>query len=123
MHKQHGLSMWVFFTWCILGVFIAWLGYQLVPAYTEYNAIMRTVRTITLDSQTNPESPEFSSIPAIRERFAKSANVGYITSLKAENLKIEKEGGRVIVYFSYEKRVKLVGNAYLVLDFTGNSRT
>ncbi|MCL2021254.1 MAG: DUF4845 domain-containing protein [Betaproteobacteria bacterium] len=121
MHKQHGLSMWVFFTWCALAMLVAWLGYQLVPAYIEYSSIMHTARQITLDSQTNPESSEFSSIPAIRERFRNQANVGYFTV--PENLKIEKEGGRVVITFKYEKRVKLVGNAYLVLEFSGNSRT
>ncbi|MCL2075631.1 MAG: DUF4845 domain-containing protein [Betaproteobacteria bacterium] len=117
MHKQRG-SMWVFISWLIIGLTLVWLGYQTVPAYLEYRAILKTARTITLDSQGNSGAPEFSD-SSIRDRFRKQADTGYFTT--PESLKISRGGGQVVITFDYEKRVHLFGFAYLVLDFKGDS--
>ncbi|MDR0233409.1 MAG: DUF4845 domain-containing protein, partial [Zoogloeaceae bacterium] len=113
MRGKHDFSLGVFFPWAIIAALIIWIGIQVAPAYVEYRAVMYAVRAITLDSQTNPDAAEFSSIAAIRMHFAKQADASYITSLKAENLTITKEGGRVIIEFAYEKRIHLAGNVYL----------
>jgi len=122
MHKQQGLSIVVFLLCCIIGLLVVWLGFQIVPAYTEYRSVMTAVRNITADSKAKPAAPEFSNIAAIQKYFDKQADLTYITSLKGEDLEISKEGGSVIITFSYDKKIKLIGNSYLGLAFSGDSR-
>lgn len=116
MHKQHGLTMIGFLACAVIAVAVVLVGFQTVPAYTEYGSIKAAVKAIANDSQ-------ITTISAAKDSFSKRAQGGYISTLKPEDLKIFQEGGRTVITFSYQKEIELVGNAYLVLKFDGDTRT
>lgn len=95
---------------------LALLGLKVVPEYMEYRTIMSAIKKVSSGSNAS------ASVADVRNAFDRQANVDYISSLKGEDLDISKEGGAVIISFTYEKRIPLVANVSLLLDFTGSSR-
>ena len=116
MHKQRGLSLIGILFWIIILVFVAILGFRLVPAYTEYFSVVKVLKEIGQDPNLNSMSNG-----DIRDKFSKFANVDYITSVKPSDLDISHSNGQTVVSAQYEYRTKLVGNVSLVIDFSASS--
>ena len=49
MHKQRGLSLIGILFWIIVLVFVAILGFRLVPAYTEYFSVEKVLKEMGQD--------------------------------------------------------------------------
>ena len=116
MHKQHGLSLIGILFWIIVLVFVAILGFRLVPAYTEYFSVVKVLKEIGQDPNINSMSNG-----NIREKFSKFANVDYITSVKPSDLDISHNNGQTVVSVQYEYRTKLFANISLLIDFSASS--
>lgn len=116
MHKQRGLSLIGILFWIILLVFFAILGFRLVPAYTEYFSVQKALKEMSRDSRLNSMNNA-----EIRDKFAKFANVDYITSVKPSDLDISHNNGQTVVGVQYEYRTKLFANISLVIDFSASS--
>lgn len=95
---------------------LALLGMKVFPEYMEHRAIASAVKKVA--SGAAPES----SVRQIRDAFDRQANVDYISAITGADLEITKEAGTIVVSYSYEKRIPLVANVSLLLDFTGSSR-
>jgi hypothetical protein len=63
-----------------------------------------------------------TSVAKVREAFDRQANVDYIASIKGEDLDVSKDGASIVISFEYEKRIPLVANATLLLEFAGSSK-
>ena len=116
MHKQRGLSLIGILFWIIILVFVAILGFRLVPAYTEYFSVVKVLKEIGQDPNLNSMSNG-----DIRDKFSRFADVDYITSVKPGDLDISHRNGQTVVSAQYEYRTKLVGNVSLVIDFSASS--
>ena len=116
MHKQRGLSLIGILFWIIILVFVAILGFRLVPAYTEYFSVVKVLKEMGQDPNLNSMSNG-----DIRDKFSKFANVDYITSVKPGDLDISHNNGQTVVSAQYEYRTKLFANISLVIDFSASS--
>ncbi|MDR3055605.1 MAG: DUF4845 domain-containing protein [Zoogloeaceae bacterium] len=111
MNRQKGLSLSTFLLWCVIVFVVAMISISIVPSFMEYQSIKSAVNRIT------HESGNYSSVAEVREAFRKQAEIDRIKTLTADELKINKEGAVIIISFDYDKRVKLVGNVSLLINY------
>ncbi|HSQ10312.1 MAG TPA: DUF4845 domain-containing protein [Burkholderiaceae bacterium] len=111
--RQRGLSIigLIFIGLIVVGLLS--LGFRTVPAVIEYIAIERAVQKITSEGATVSE---------IKAAFDRHATIDDITSIKSSDLDITKEGDRIVVSYAYTKRIPILDNVALVIDFAGTTR-
>lgn len=115
MNKQTGLALSTLIFWCIGIALVALVGMKLVPSFLEYQSVLKTVKTVV-----NEAGPE-ATVGDIRKAFANYDSVNDFPSVDAADLEITKDAGQLVVSFAYEKRIPLVANISLVIDFSGSS--
>jgi hypothetical protein len=57
----------------------------------------------------------------MRSSFDKSADINSISAINARDLVITRDNGEPQISFAYEKRLPLVANASLVLEYAGTT--
>ena len=91
---------------------LAVFAIKLIPAYTEYSAIKDAI----------VRAKEAGGTPReIQVAFDKNAGINDVTAIRGRDLSITREDGEVQVSFAYEKRVPLVANVSLLIDFAGTT--
>ena len=110
--KQRGFSLlgMLFFGGLIAIVFI--FAAQVVPTVIEYQAVVKASKKA---------ASEATSVSEVRAVFDRAAAVDQISSISGKDLGISKEGNQVVVRFSYEREIHLIGPAYLLLRYEGRS--
>jgi hypothetical protein len=113
--RQQGASLGglilVLFVVVVVGIF----SLKLIPVYIDYFKAQAAIEAIAADRARN------SSVSEVRKAFDARATIDDITSVKAADLEVSKEGGGVVISFSYRKEIPLFGNVGLYVDFLGNS--
>jgi hypothetical protein len=111
--RQRGLSIigLIFIGLIVVGLLA--LGFKTVPAVIEYIAIERAVQKIKSEGNTVGE---------IRAAFDRHATIDDITSISSRDLDITKDGDQVVISYAYEKKIPVLENVSLVIDFAGTSR-
>ena len=61
------------------------------------------------------------TVPEIRTAFGKYMDVEHVSTISPADLDITKEGGEIVIAFSYEKRIHLFYNVSLLIDFNGST--
>jgi hypothetical protein len=97
----------------LIVVFLLVLGSKVVPAVVEYIAIERAVQKI---------KNEGSTVREIQAAFERHAQIDDITSISYKDLDITKEGDRVVISYAYQKKIPIIENVSLVIDFAGTTR-
>jgi hypothetical protein len=114
--NQKGISLTGILTACVILGFLGVLAAKIVPEVSEYMDVVREIKAIAADPAVRG-----GSVRDIKTAFSKRADVNYITSVTADDLDISKDGDQIIISFAYSKKIHLVANASLVLDFEGSS--
>lgn len=111
--RQQGMSLvGLIFVGLIVVALLA-LGFKLVPAVVEYIAIERAVQKIR---------NEGSTVRDIQEAFQRHAIIDDITSISSRDLDITKEGDRIVISYAYQKKIPILDNVSLVIDFSGTTK-
>lgn len=95
----------------VLGV-VAVFALKLLPTYFEYSAVKDAIARAKEAGGTPRE---------MQVAFDKNADMNNVTAISGRDLTITREEGGVEVSFAYEKRVPLVGNVSLVIDYAGTT--
>lgn len=115
MNKQRGLSLiGVLFVGAILG-FLFLVGLRVVPAMTEYLAIKRAISAVA------EEASGESSVSDLRRDFDKRAYVEDVKSVQGADLDITKVNGEIEITAEYSRKIPLVANVSLLLEFEATS--
>ena len=113
-NSQRGLSMAVFLVIAVVLVIGAVAGMKIGPAYMEYGTIKKAVSAVALEGRT-------ATVADVRKGFDRRAQIDDINVIGGQDLEVSKEGGEVVVAFSYSKKVALFGNVSLLIEFAGAS--
>ena len=97
-------------------ILVGILSLKLVGPYMEYFKIKAAVLAIAQDKA------KTTSVGEVRKAFDARATIDDIASVKASDLEITKEGGDVVIAFSYRKEVPMFANVGMFVDFSGNSK-
>jgi hypothetical protein len=91
-------------------VVVAIVGFRMVPSYVEYYTIQSAVEKSLRDA---PDPTP----PVVKKSFEKYIAADYIDSVTASDLAVTREGNTIIASVSWQKRLHMVGNVSLLLDF------
>lgn len=109
---QRGVSLTgLIFVLAILG-FLAIVAMKTVPAYAEYSAVKDAIK-VAKDAGGTAREMQIS--------FDKNADINNVEAVKGRDLVISKESGETEISFEYEKRIPLVANVSLLIDFAGTT--
>ncbi|RZJ84751.1 MAG: DUF4845 domain-containing protein [Massilia sp.] len=109
---QSGISLTgLIFVLAVLGV-AAVFALKLLPTYFEYSAIKDAIARAKEAGGTPRE---------MQVAFDKNAGMNNVTAINGRDLTISREDGEVQLSFAYEKRVSLMGNVSLVIDYAGTT--
>jgi Tfp pilus assembly protein PilE len=113
MKHQRGLSLVGLIIVASIVAFVALVGFKLLPSYIEYFTVQKVLRDLA-------RSPEMrgASVKDVKIAFEKRAEIDNISSLKADDLEITKEGsGGFTIVASYGVKVPLFANVSACIDF------
>lgn len=116
IRKQQGLSLSSLLIWSIILVLIAIFGMKLVPAYIEHSAITKNLKAIAKEVELQAGDPN-----QIRLSFSKRAQIDNIKSISGQDIKINRENGRVVLSVKYTVKIPLISNISLNIDFESMS--
>ena len=114
--QQRGLSFGGFIVGAFLLVLASITGLKLIPAYMQSARINSVFTTISHDPDMQKASPR-----EIRNSFDKRASIDAITAIKADEIEIASDGGRLMLSASYSVKVPLLANVSLLLEFNPSS--
>jgi len=104
--------MVTFLVVAVLVVFGAIGGMKIGPAYLEYAKVKKAVAAVALEGRTG-------TVADVRKGFDRRAQIDDIDVIGGADLEVSKEGGDVVVSFAYTKKIGLVGNVSLLIEFAG----
>jgi Domain of unknown function (DUF4845) len=110
--QQAGVSMLGILLICIVIVLVAIGALKIIPAYTEFNGVKSAVIAARDGGKTVVE---------IQKAFDKYAQVNDISVITAQDLDITKEGNAIVVSFKYDKKIPLVKNMSVLIEFAGST--
>jgi hypothetical protein len=111
--RQRGLSLIGLILVGAVVVFLLALGFRIVPAVVEYIAIERAIQKI---------KNEGTTVRDIQAAFEKHRTIDDISSISSSDLDITKEGDRIVISYAYQKKIPILDNVSLVIDFAGTTR-
>ena len=111
-NKQRGVTLSGLVIWCVILIFLAIGGMKVVPAYVEAQTIKGILKTVAKDPDMQEAAPK-----DIREAYGKRAMMNNITVIDASDIEIHKVGRSLKHSVGYSKKIELVGNASLLLEF------
>lgn len=114
--EQRGLSFLGFIFGAFILVLASITGLKLIPTYMEDAKIANLFTVIASDPEMQKASPR-----DIRMSFTKRASIDNITAVRADDIEITSDGGRLQLSASYPVKVPLVANISLCLEFNPTS--
>lgn len=114
MHErkpQRGLSMIGFLFVATVVVVCVMIGFRVAPSYIEYYSVTKALE------QSLYEAKDLNSAAEIRKAFQKHADAGYIESVSGKDVDVVKNKNEVTASASWTRKLPLVANASLLLDF------
>ena len=110
--RQQGISfLGLLFVVVVLGC-VGVIAAQVIPTLIEYQAIEKAVN----------KAKEGTTVPEVRAIFDRAQAVDDFTAVSGKDLDVRKVGEKVVVSYAYEREIHLVGPAFLLLKYKGQSR-
>ena len=113
--SSRGLSLTGLIVVLFITVLVFVFGMKMIPAYIEYATAKKAIDALARD-RTAVSTPADA-----RRLFDNRAQIDNISVIKGSDLEITKDGGGLVIGFSYRKEVPLVSNVGLYIDFAANS--
>ena len=110
--KQSGISLsGLIGALAVIGV-VGIFAMRMVPAYIEYNAIKSAIVQVK-DAGGN--------IREMQQAFNRHTSVNDVEAVRGQDLVFTRDGEETQISFAYEKRLPLMGNVSLLIDFAGTT--
>jgi len=113
-NRQRGITITGLVIGLVIFIFVALLGFKLIPSFLEYRAMKGAIVAIARERQA-------SSVADIRRAFESRQAIDDFTAVKASDLEITKQGNQVVIAFAYRKEIPLFANVGLYVDYAANS--
>ncbi len=113
--RQGGLTIIGFLFVAVVIVVCVMIGFRVTPAYIEYVAVQKALDRALL------ESKDPTAAVQIRNSFQRFADSGYIESVSAKDIEIAKQGNEITASITWARKLPLVANVSLYLDFDASA--
>jgi type II secretory pathway pseudopilin PulG len=109
---QRGVSLTgLIFVLAVLG-FVGVFAAKVFPTYMESRAIQNAIVAAKATKGTVAE---------MRQSFDKNADVNAVDSITSKDLDFSNEDGETNISYAYEKRIPIVANATLLIEYAGTT--
>lgn len=108
---QRGLTILGFMLVAAVVVIFVMVGFRVMPSYIEYIAVKRALQE-TLNS-----APEVTNVQQFRRNLEGRLDVNYVDSIKASDVQLVREGNTITAYVNWDRKLHMVSNAYILLEF------
>lgn len=113
--SQRGITLIGLLMWGIVIGFGAYIVIRVVPTFTEYSTILRTVQKV---AQSAP-----GSVPEARSSFDRMMETQLgADAITGKDLEVTKENDRVVIRFAYDKEIVLMEPVFLLIKYQGEGR-
>lgn len=116
IRKQSGMTPTGTFIVIILVGFGIYLGMKIVPLYLEYFNVVSSINSLKDDPDLTAKGERQIRV-LIRKRF----EINDVKRVRAEDVKIVKSGGKLIVSVQYDAQTTIVANVDLIARFKKRS--
>jgi len=113
--RQRGLSMLGFLFVAAVVVACVMVGFRVMPAYIEYYSVTKALEEALANTK------DLNSAAEVRSAFQKRVDAGYIESVGGKDLEISKNKNEVTASVSWSRKLPLVANVSLWLDFDASA--
>jgi len=114
---QGGMTLVGMLLTAIVVLLVALFIMRIVPAMLEYMTLRSDVNALVKNGELKN-----ASVAEVRDSFMKRAQVNNIDVISAADLDVSKEGGELVIGFSYTKKIPLFGPVNLTIDFQGSGK-
>ncbi len=111
-NKQLGIGLFGMFFVAMGLVFISMVMMKVIPSYIEYFSIKKVFGAMVADPQMQDARPS-----QIRESYIRRSGIDNITSVKAEDLDISRDNGKLTISAEYHVEKPLFDNIGIYINF------
>jgi hypothetical protein len=112
LDSQRGVSLsGLIFVLAVVAV-IAMFSLKVIPTFIEFRAIKSSIATAKAAG---------GSVRDMQLVFDKNADINAVSTLRGRDLIFTKNGESTDIAFEYEKRIPLLDNVALVIDYSGTT--
>jgi hypothetical protein len=86
-----------------------------MPAYIEYYSIQKALEQALADAK------DLNSAAEIRSAFQRRADAGYIESVDSKDVEVTKTKNEVTASVSWTRKLPMVANASILLEFDASA--
>jgi hypothetical protein len=109
--RQGGLSIIAFLFVAIVALIFTVVGFRVLPAYIEYFSVKSALEQSLVDTR------DFNSPAELRRAFQKRCDAGYIESVGGRDIELNKVGNSFVASLAWTRKLHLLANVYLVIEF------
>jgi hypothetical protein len=109
--RQRGLSMIGFLFVAVVVVTCVMIGFRVLPSYIEYYSVQKALEQSLVDVR------DLNSAAEVRKAFQKRADAGYIDSVSGRDVEVVKLKNEVTASASWTRKLPMVANVSLLLEF------
>jgi Tfp pilus assembly major pilin PilA len=109
--RQRGLSMIGFLFVAVVVVTCAMVGFRVLPAYIEFYSVQQALQQALADAK------DLNSAAEVRKAFQKRADAGYVESVSGRDIDVVKSKNEVTASASWTRKLPMVANVSLLLEF------
>jgi hypothetical protein len=112
-HGQRGVTLIGLIILLFIGIFVALLGFKLVPAYIDFYTAKKAINAVARGGAT--------TVAEVRRSFELRSAIDDV-KVKPSDLEITKEGNEMVIGFAYRKEVPLIANVGIYIDFAASTK-
>jgi len=113
--SQSGLTMLGFLFVAAVVLVVVIVGFRVTPAYIEYYSVQKALEEALVNAK------DLNSAAEIRAAFQRRADAGYIESVTGKDIDVVKGKNEVTASATWTRKLPLVGNVSLFLDFDASA--
>ena len=107
---QRGLSMIGFLFVAVVVLVTALIAFRMIPSYIEYYTIQKALEGALADSND-------LSVATIRRAMDRRLAADYAEVVSGKDVDVTRDGNKIVASVGWEKKLPLVSNVSILLDF------
>ncbi len=112
--RQRGVSLIGFLFVAVVVVSVALLAFRMMPAYIEYFTIQKALEGALADSND-------LTVASIRRAMDRRLSADYADAITAKDVEVTKSGNVITAAVSWEKKLPVIRNVSILLEFDASA--
>jgi uncharacterized protein DUF4845 len=114
LRHQRGISMIGFLFVAAVLLVCALLAFRMIPSYIEYYTVQKALES-AISENADP------NLNNIRRSVDRKLGADYVDSVQGRDVQLSRVGNEITAYVNWEKRLPLVHNVSLLIEFNASA--